>query len=170
MRTNPSTVWSRLAAWAALAGLAGGLCAQAATPVLNVDRDPSGVRITWNAADALDFVLEASDDFTTWTQVNQSIVREEDPASPGNYLYRVFVPASQAAKFYRLVNDGRKQAAYVGSKTCSQCHSDKYQEFIESGHPYKLNRVVNGEPPKYFSSQQVNVPETPAGWTWDDVS
>lgn len=170
MRTRSCTLWSRLAAVAAMAGLAVGLGARAAAPVLNVDRDVSGVRITWNAEGALDFVLEASDDFATWTQVNQSIVREEDPANPGSYLYRVFVPASQAANFYRLVNDGRTQAAYVGSKTCAQCHADKYQEFIESGHPFKLNKVVNGEPPKYFSDGKVNVPDTPAGWTWDDVS
>lgn len=112
-----------------------------AVPALNVQRDPSGAKITWNAADGLDYVLEASNDLRTWTLVNQSIVKEGG-------LHRAFVPDSEAMNFYRLVNDGRKQAAYVGSEACSTCHSETYGQFIESGHPYKLVKVKDGQPPK----------------------
>jgi hypothetical protein len=59
------------------------------------------------------------------------------------------------------------EVAYVGSETCGTCHQATYDEFVLSGHPYKLNKVENGVPPTYpFSS----VPEPPAGYTWNDVT
>ncbi|MBM3878278.1 MAG: hypothetical protein FJ387_00910 [Verrucomicrobia bacterium] len=136
---------------------------QAADPTLSVARDPTGAKITWDATDGRDYVLEASNDFQTWVQVNQSVVKE-------GTLHRVFVPATAAKNFYRLVNDGqRRQAAYVGTAACKTCHPTVSGQFNDSGHGYKLVKV-NGAPPKYFSAQQVNVPNTPAGWTWNDVS
>lgn len=43
-------------------------------------------------------------------------------------------------------------AEYVGSQTCVSCHSDK-QTFFETGHNFKLNKVVDGKAPEYpFSS------------------
>jgi len=55
---------------------------------------------------------------------------------------------------------------YAGSETCAECHSVIAAEESKSGHPYKLNQVVNGQPPTYpFSS----VPNPPSGYTWDDV-
>ncbi|MFQ6000286.1 MAG: multiheme c-type cytochrome [Anaerolineae bacterium] len=36
-----------------------------------------------------------------------------------------------------------------------------------SGHPYKLNKVVDGQPPEYPYSE---VPEPPEGYTWDDIT
>ena len=36
-----------------------------------------------------------------------------------------------------------------------------------SGHPYKLSRVVDGQPPEYPFTEVVDVPE---GYTWDDIS
>jgi hypothetical protein len=50
-------------------------------------------------------------------------------------------------------------ATYVGSEACGQCHEALYNDFILSGHPYKLNPVVDGQPP-----------EPPEGYTWDDIS
>lgn len=56
---------------------------------------------------------------------------------------------------------------YVTSQVCANCHSDKADELFDSGHPYKINKVVNGTPPTYpFSS----VPNPPTGYTWDDIS
>jgi hypothetical protein len=57
-------------------------------------------------------------------------------------------------------------ATYVGSLTCSGCHTDIYQTFMQSGHPWKLNPVVNGQPPDFPFTE---IPELPEGYTWDDI-
>lgn len=58
-------------------------------------------------------------------------------------------------------------AEYVGSEVCSQCHSGIYEKFMLSGHPWKLNKVVDGSPPDYpFKS----LSDLPQGYTWDDIS
>jgi hypothetical protein len=38
---------------------------------------------------------------------------------------------------------------FVGSDACSVCHSDKYGNWVESGHPYKFTIIENGQPPVY---------------------
>ena len=58
-------------------------------------------------------------------------------------------------------------AEYVGSETCKTCHEDIYNEFMLSGHAWKLNPVVNGQPPDYPFTE---VPEPPEGYTWDDIA
>ena len=77
----------------------------------------------------------------------------EGPAGPAG-------PAGQDAE----VPTG---AVYAGSEACSRCHEDIYQVFMLSGHPYKLNKVVDGQPPEYPFTE---VPEPPEGYTWDDVT
>ncbi|NOY36897.1 MAG: hypothetical protein GXO83_04915 [Chlorobi bacterium] len=57
--------------------------------------------------------------------------------------------------------------AYVGSEVCQTCHQDKYDNFIKTGHPYKLNKVVDGKAPTYPYS---TVPNPPTGYTWNDVT
>ncbi|WP_417346421.1 Ig-like domain-containing protein [Ferrimonas sp.] len=69
------------------------------------------------------------------------------------------------AKFTYLVTDGNGgeatstltlsiqaepvvQLSYVGSQACLSCHSDK-ESFLTSGHPFKLNKVVDGQMPEY---------------------
>ena len=37
---------------------------------------------------------------------------------------------------------------------------------MKTGHPYKLNKVVDGKPPEYPFSE---VPNPPEGYTWDDI-
>ena len=55
---------------------------------------------------------------------------------------------------------------FIGSAACAECHQEIYDVFSLSGHPFKLNKVVDGEPPEYpFSS----VPNPPDGYTWDDI-
>ncbi len=62
---------------------------------------------------------------------------------------------------------GPSAAEYIGSENCQECHEDIYATFMKSGHPYKLNKVVDGQPPEYpFSS----VPNPPEGYTWDDIA
>ena len=58
-------------------------------------------------------------------------------------------------------------ADYVGHDACKTCHSAIYDDYIQSGHPYKLNKVENGQPPTYPHSV---VPNPPEGYTWDDIT
>ncbi|UCF27833.1 MAG: hypothetical protein JSW42_14610, partial [Chloroflexota bacterium] len=62
---------------------------------------------------------------------------------------------------------GATGTEYVGSAVCSGCHKDIYDKFIQSGHPWKLNPVVDGQPPDYPFT---GLPELPEGYTWDDIS
>jgi hypothetical protein len=39
---------------------------------------------------------------------------------------------------------------YAGSEACAGCHSSIYNKFIQSGHPYKLTKVVNGQKPLVY--------------------
>ncbi len=57
-------------------------------------------------------------------------------------------------------------AEYVKSATCAGCHEEIYDVFMMSGHPYKLNPVVDGQPPAYPFTEVLEVPE---GYTWDDI-
>jgi len=38
---------------------------------------------------------------------------------------------------------------FANSAVCAECHETKYEDFIQSGHPYKLNKVVNDSVPTY---------------------
>ncbi len=58
-------------------------------------------------------------------------------------------------------------AEYVGKEACKDCHSQKFEEFIKSGHGWKLNKVVDGKAPVYPFTE---LPELPEGVSWDDVS
>lgn len=57
--------------------------------------------------------------------------------------------------------------AYVGSEACSECHSEINDVFDQSGHAFKLSEVIDGQPPEFPFSE---VPSTPEGFTWDDIS
>lgn len=58
-------------------------------------------------------------------------------------------------------------AEYTGSETCRSCHEEQYEAFKLSGHGYKLNPVVNGQPPEYPFTE---VSDPPEGYTWDDIA
>ncbi len=66
---------------------------------------------------------------------------------------------------------------YVGSDSCITCHNtvdanlgyNIYEEYIKTGHPYKLN-PVNGAPPVYPPNTSPGVTQTPPGTTWDDFA
>ena len=56
---------------------------------------------------------------------------------------------------------------YVTASVCQNCHVTKYGDVFDSGHPYKLNKVVNDQPPTYPNS---TVPSPPTGVGWDEVT
>jgi len=58
-------------------------------------------------------------------------------------------------------------ALYAGSARCAECHREIYDVFMRSGHPYQLNKVVDGRSPAYPFSQ---VPDPPNSYTWNDIS
>ncbi len=58
-------------------------------------------------------------------------------------------------------------ARYAGKESCRDCHRDKYDQFMKSGHAYKLNKVVDGKPPQYPFTE---VKELPKDITWNDVT
>ena len=62
--------------------------------------------------------------------------------------------------------DGPPASAFVGSERCGDCHTE-YQTSIQTGHPFKLNAVVDGEPPEYPVTELTG---PPTGLTWDDVA
>jgi hypothetical protein len=57
-------------------------------------------------------------------------------------------------------------AEYVGSQLCAGCHPDISEVFMQSGHAWKLNPVVDGQPPAYPFTEVADPPE---GYTWDDI-
>lgn len=56
---------------------------------------------------------------------------------------------------------------FVGSEACAQCHQGVYDVFQQSGHPWQLNEVVDGQPPAYPFSE---IPRPPEGYEWEDIS
>lgn len=63
------------------------------------------------------------------------------------------------------------ELAYVSSDNCGDCHTDIYDDFVLSGHPYKFNVITDGTPPTYPSFVD-NYMELPAFVTggWDEVA
>ncbi|MBC8314113.1 MAG: hypothetical protein H8E51_01305 [Bacteroidetes bacterium] len=60
---------------------------------------------------------------------------------------------------------------YVGSDQCQTCHVEIYSKFIESGHPYKLNKVINNSQPviPFTTALGLQIP-TPAGYSWSNIT
>ncbi len=59
--------------------------------------------------------------------------------------------------------DEKLYSNYAGSEACAGCHSAIYNKFTQSGHPFKLTKVVNGEKPLgYPFTRLPNIPN-PAG-------
>ena len=56
--------------------------------------------------------------------------------------------------------------SYVGSATCSTCHSARYNEWQKHGHHFILNKVASAAPTYPFSS----VPNPPSGLTWGNIT
>jgi hypothetical protein len=67
--------------------------------------------------------------------------------------------------------DATASQEYIGSEKCGECHEAEYSKFVLSGHPYKLTKIENGEPPSFpFDSITGGVPDPPQGVTWDDIT
>lgn len=62
---------------------------------------------------------------------------------------------------------GAMAATYVGDQVCAGCHSEIYDVYIKSGHPWIMNKIVEGAAPDYPYTE---VQEVPSGYTWNDIS
>ncbi len=61
---------------------------------------------------------------------------------------------------------GPSGADYVGDQTCGGCHPDIYDTYMKSGHPWNLNKIVDGQAPSYPFTKLDKLPE---GYTWNDI-
>ena len=72
---------------------------------------------------------------------------------------------------------------FAGSESCKTCHSSKHADWKTSGHPYKVQKLADGQQgpvyPDYSVRKQVGdqvdyilkpgVPQPPKGYTWDQI-
>lgn len=59
------------------------------------------------------------------------------------------------------VQQKKEPPKYVGSETCGACHVKQRNDWVASGHPYKLRSAED--------ARRVGLP-LPGGYTWDDIS
>lgn len=79
-------------------------------------------------------------------------------AALSSFLFVSSAPVAQAA-------DG-----YAGSEKCEECHKQTYASVFQSGHPYKVQKIIKGKPPVYPLGTSPGVPHPPKGMTWDDIT
>ncbi len=61
---------------------------------------------------------------------------------------------------------GPSGADYIGDQMCGACHAELYAAYMKSGHPWKLNPVVDGKAPEYPFTK---ISQLPQGYTWNDI-
>ena len=59
---------------------------------------------------------------------------------------------------------------YAGSEKCEECHKEIYTGYRASGHPYKIQKIKDGQPPVYPVGRSSGVPRPPEGMDWKDIS
>lgn len=57
-------------------------------------------------------------------------------------------------------------AEYIGDQMCNACHPDIYTTYIKSGHPWKLNPVIDNKAPDYPFTK---ITQLPQGYNWEDI-
>lgn len=93
----------------------------------------------------------------------------------GVYLFALAAISTSCKNDNEEPNPTPDVAEFVGSETCNTCHSDKYNSWINTGHPYKFSIVTNGQPPVY-PSEAVNFESTwmtelgDGSVTWDNIA
>lgn len=67
--------------------------------------------------------------------------------------------------------DATASQEFVGSEQCGECHEGQYAKFKLSGHPYKLTKIENSQPPSFpYDSETGGVVSPPSGYSWSDIS
>lgn len=76
--------------------------------------------------------------------------------------------AFSCSKLKEKGTEPQPASQYAGSSACAACHAETYNQFVQSGHPQILNKVVNAAAPTY--PQGPGVPNPPSGHSWSDIS
>lgn len=58
---------------------------------------------------------------------------------------------------------------FAGSGSCKLCHLKIYEQYRQTGHPYKLQKVTDS-PPSYPVNTSPGVPRPPADRQWKDIT
>ena len=64
-------------------------------------------------------------------------------------------------------------AQFAGSTTCMGCHEAKYNEWVASGHPYKLTKINGVAPTESFPDHSFypnDSVDPPNGLSWEDIT
>ena len=61
---------------------------------------------------------------------------------------------------------GPTGAEYAGDQVCAGCHQEIYTVYAQSGHPWSLSLITNGQAPQY---PYTNLNVRPQGYAWDDI-
>ena len=64
------------------------------------------------------------------------------------------------------------ELAFAGSDVCASCHGTTHDNWMHSGHPYKLTKLDGNTPTEFPDPSAYNSDATnpPVGTTWDDFS
>jgi hypothetical protein len=104
----------------------------------------------------------------------------------GNYLLivvgAILVLGSVSCTYYTSPGEHdieipQPDPAYIGSEKCETCHQDIYGTFANSGHPFALSKVENGQAPvfpytsldylpSHFSNRWSDVSYAIGGYAW----
>ena len=118
--------------------------------------------------DPLTFMWLFPDDFTgaTGSQVSHTF------ATAGTYTPMLTVSDGDGGNIIVskvTVEVTKKGPEYVGDDTCKLCHPNKYADYMQSGHPYKLVKIGGVEPTTNLWPHSPNPPLPPDGLQWQDV-
>ncbi len=58
---------------------------------------------------------------------------------------------------------------FAGSQRCKACHLQIYEQYTQTGHPHKIQKITD-VPPAYPANTSPGVPQPPAGKTWKDIT
>jgi hypothetical protein len=69
----------------------------------------------------------------------------------------------------RRIPPMQQRNPYVGAAKCVTCHANIHDDYAQTGHPFKIQKV-DGKPPSYPANTSPGVPAPPEGMTWNEIS
>ncbi len=121
------------------------------------DADGDALTVVWTATAGT--FTDANLDEVEWTApMDAAIVTITVTYSDGT---------DESQKSLELNVGGLPTLGYAGSETCGGCHEAIYDDFIESGHPYKFNVLYDGTAPTYpsFVDNFMELPASESDWS-----
>lgn len=100
------------------------------------------------AASAIDAVVAADGSYTVELDEGDYVANASRPGYD-DVTVDPFAVTSGVANALDFELPEVADGEYIGSEECGVCHTVEYASFVQTGHPFKLNKVVNGEQPIY---------------------